>query len=85
MKKIGLGTLLILCLAATVQPQEKPPRLLFHAAQCLASKKFLPPSKAAELTFGYVLDEKSIRARNLLTLFNMRHQIARTVRFMQFS
>ena len=59
MKKIGLGTLLILCLAATVQSQEQPPRLLFHAAQCLASKKFLPSSKAAKLTFGYILDEKS--------------------------
>lgn len=66
MKKIGLGTLLILCLTATVQAQEKPPRLLFHAAQCLASTKFLPPSKAAELTFGYVLDEKSYPGQKLI-------------------
>lgn len=66
MKKIGLGTLLILCLTATVQPQEQPPRLLFHAAQCLASKKFLPPSKAAELTFGYVLDEKSYPGKKVM-------------------
>lgn len=67
MKKIGLGTLLILCcLAATVRSQEQPPRLLFHAAQCLASKKFLSSSKATVLTFGYVLDEKSYPGQKLI-------------------
>jgi hypothetical protein len=66
MKKIGLGTLLILCLAATVWSQEQPPRLLFHAAQCLASKKFLSLSKATMLTFGYVLDEKSYPGQKLI-------------------
>ena len=59
MKKIGLETLLILSLGTAVQSQERPPQLLFHAAQCLASRKFLPSSKAARLAFGYLLDQKS--------------------------
>lgn len=59
MKKIAFGTLFILFLAATVQSQGQPPKLLFHAAQCLAAKKFLLSSKSSKLTFGYILDEKS--------------------------
>ena len=85
MKKIWLGMLLALCLAATVQAQKEPPQLLFHAAQCLASKKFLPSSKAGELTFGYLLDGSRIRVRKFFFLSNMRPRLARTVRFMQCS
>lgn len=59
MKKIAFGTLLIVCVAANAQSQQQPPELLLRTAQCLAVKKFLPPSKSARLTFGYFFDEKS--------------------------
>ena len=59
MKNIALRALLLICLTATVLSQEKHPQLLFHAAQCLEAKKFLPSSKSTKLTFGYFLDEKS--------------------------
>ncbi|MGH9687504.1 MAG: hypothetical protein ACRD5K_10470 [Candidatus Acidiferrales bacterium] len=57
MKCIALGVLL--SLAATARSQQQPPKLLFRSVQCLAAKNFLPTSKAPNLSFGYVLDEKS--------------------------
>jgi hypothetical protein len=58
-KNIGFAVLLLTCVAGTAWPQEQPPQLLLHAAQCLEAKQFLPSSKATKLTFGYFLDEKS--------------------------
>jgi hypothetical protein len=45
--------------ALAVFAQEQPPKLLVQAAQCLAVKKNFPRSTATELTFGYLVDEKS--------------------------
>lgn len=70
MKKIALGTLLLICLTASVRSQEQPPQLLFHAAQCLEAKKFLPPSKSRRLTFGYFLDEKSYPGDKVVYVVN---------------
>lgn len=66
MKKIALWALLVLCLAAAVQSQERTPKVLLRAAQCLAAKKFLPASKARKLTLGYVLDKKSYPGRKVV-------------------
>lgn len=70
MKKIALGTLLLICLTATVRSQEPPPQLLFHATQCLEAKKFLPFSKSTKLTFGYFLDEKSYPSDKVIYVVN---------------
>lgn len=59
MKRILLAGLLLISLAAFVESQERPPQQLLRAAQCLAVKKFLPPAKAPQITFGYLLDDKS--------------------------
>ena len=39
--------------------QEQTPDVLLHAAQCLSMKKFLAPTNASVLSFGYLLDFKS--------------------------
>ena len=54
-----LGISLLISLTAAARSHDQPPRLLLRAAQCLEAKKFLPPSSAIELTFGYFLDENS--------------------------
>lgn len=59
MRKITLAISLLICLAAAAGSKDQPPQLLLRAAQCLEAKKFLPPSNAEKLTFGYFLDEKS--------------------------
>jgi hypothetical protein len=70
MKKIALGTLLLICSSLTVRSQEQPPQLLLHAAQCLETKKFLPPSKSTRLSFGYFLDEKSYPGDKVIYVVN---------------
>jgi len=39
---------------------------LTHAAHCLATKHFLPLSKHRELTFGYLVDEKSYPGQKIM-------------------
>lgn len=63
MKCVLLGTLLSLSCAAHAQDQGHA--LLHRAVHCLAAKNFLPPSKAAEGTFGYLLDEKSYPGKKM--------------------
>jgi hypothetical protein len=58
----------LICLGATVYPQEQAPQLLFRAAHCLAVKDFLPSSRAKTVSFGYVLDEESYRPEKELYL-----------------
>jgi hypothetical protein len=51
---------MLACLGSTVAfAQNADASLRLGAAQCLAAKKFLPPTNAKMLTFGYFLDEKS--------------------------
>jgi hypothetical protein len=57
LKPVLLGALI--CLSCASRAQEEGAALLPQAVHCLAAKKFLPPSKMADGTFGYVLDEKS--------------------------
>jgi len=66
MKNIALGALVVVALVATVQAQVKPPKLLIHAIQCVAAKKFLSSSKVPKLTFGYLLDEGSYPGRKVV-------------------
>lgn len=66
MKSVAVGALLLFCVAATVQSPGQAPRFLFHAAQCLAAKKFLPSLKTRKLTFGYTVDEKSHPGRKVV-------------------
>jgi hypothetical protein len=40
--------------------------ILAEAAQCLAAKNHLPPSKATVVSFGYVLDAKSYPGEKVL-------------------
>jgi hypothetical protein len=60
----------ILGSAATACPQGEPPLMLLRAAQCLASKQFLPPAKSSRMSFGYFLDEKSYPAERVLYVVN---------------
>lgn len=64
MKCVLLGTLILLSCAAHAQDQGRA--LLHRAVHCLAAKNFLPPSKAKEGTFGYLLDEKSYPGKKML-------------------
>jgi hypothetical protein len=57
LKPILLGTLI--CSSCAGHAQDEGAALLPQAVHCLASKNFLPPSKMADGTFGYVLDSKS--------------------------
>jgi hypothetical protein len=50
----------------TPNAQDDGTVLLHRAAHCLAAKNFLPPSKAEERTFGYLLDEKSYPGEKML-------------------
>jgi hypothetical protein len=60
--------LLMVCLCTPICGQEQPQQLLMGAAQCLVAKKFLLPSKAKTLTFGYVIDQKSYPGEKVLYL-----------------
>jgi hypothetical protein len=70
MRKIALGIPLLICLAATTRSQERPPQLLFRAAQCLEAKEFLPSANATKLTFAYFLDEKSYPGDKVVYVVN---------------
>ncbi|MGI0133519.1 MAG: hypothetical protein ACREBW_00980 [Candidatus Micrarchaeaceae archaeon] len=59
MNKITLALLVLASFAATARSQEQAPQLLIRAAHCLAVKHFFPRSKVAQITFGYLIDEKS--------------------------
>ena len=65
-----LATWLLVFLGVTVHSREQTPQLLFRAAHCLAIKNFLPSSKATNLTFGYLLDEKSYPGDRVIYLVN---------------
>lgn len=64
MKCVLLGGLLYPSCAARAQDQGHA--ILHRAAHCLAAKNFLPPSNAAEVTLGYLLDEKSYPGKKML-------------------
>jgi hypothetical protein len=57
--KLLLAVTMLMMLSVGANAQEHPPDLLVHAAQCLAAKDFLAPSKSTALNFGYLIDEKS--------------------------
>ncbi len=59
---LGIG----ICLSCAAHAQDRGPELLHRAVHCLASKNFLPPSKAAKRTFGSLLDEKSYPGKKML-------------------
>jgi len=64
MKSVFLG--MLICLSCAGRAEDEGAALLHHAIHCLAAKKFLPPSKMAEGTFGYLLDEKSYPGEKML-------------------
>jgi len=64
MKHVLLGVLI--CVSCTAHAQDEGAVLLNRAVHCLAAKDFLPPSKAAKRTFGYLLDEKSYPGEKML-------------------
>ena len=64
MKPVLLG--IVMCLSCVVHAQDDGTVLLHQAAHCLAAKNFLPPSKAVERSFGYLLDEKSYPGEKML-------------------
>ena len=64
MKLVLFG--LVMCLSFVSNAQDDGTVLLRRAAHCLAAKNFLPPSKARETTFGYLLDEKSYPGEKML-------------------
>jgi len=70
MKKIAPRALLLICSTVVAYSQERPPLVLIHAAQCLEAKKFLPPSNATNLTFGYFLDDKSYPDEKVIYVVN---------------
>lgn len=70
MRKVSLALLLAAGLAVTASAQPRPPQLLMGAAHCLAAKEFLPPSKAATLSFGYFLDEESYPGDKVVYVIN---------------
>jgi hypothetical protein len=65
-KKIALAMLLLASCTATACPQERSPQLLSRAAHCLAVKNFFPRSKVTELTFGYLVDQKSYPGKKVM-------------------
>lgn len=64
MKCVFLG--MLICLSCAAHAQNHDQELLHWAVHCLAVKNFLPPSKAADGTFGYLLDEKSYPGKKIL-------------------
>lgn len=61
--RILAAIVLVLAVCVNAHAQQQTPSVLLHSAQCLAANKFLPASKAAMLSFGYVVDQKSYPAR----------------------
>ncbi len=48
-----------ICLNVSAHAQQQPPKVLLDAAHCLAIKGFLPATKTATLSSGYLVDSKS--------------------------
>lgn len=57
---------MVICLRCAAHAQDQGQELLHRAVHCLATKNFLPPSKAAKRTFGSLLDEKSYPGKKML-------------------
>src|ERR1700683_4270374 len=70
MKNACLALLLLSSLTDAIYAKEQPPKLLVNAAQCLATKQYLPSSKAMTLIFGYLVDAKSYPGQNVLYVVN---------------
>jgi hypothetical protein len=70
MKKLTLALLLLASCAVKARSQEQPPQLLIRAAHCLTAKHFFPRSKVTELTFGYLVDEKSYPGIKVMYVVN---------------
>ncbi|MDR3411508.1 MAG: hypothetical protein P4L87_11295 [Formivibrio sp.] len=66
MKKLALALLLVACFAVKARSQEQPPQLLLRAAHCLSVKSFFPSKTVQELTFGYLVDEKSYPGKRVM-------------------
>jgi hypothetical protein len=64
LKPVLLG--ILICLSSAGHAQDDRAALLHQAVHCLAAKQFLLPSKVADGTFGYVLDEKSYPGEKML-------------------
>lgn len=64
LKLVLLG--MLICVSRADRAQDEGTPLLHQAVHCLATKKFLPPSKMADGAFGYVLDEKSYPGQKML-------------------
>ena len=64
--QIARLALLVGRLSTIVPAQAQAPRLLLQGAQCLAAKKFLPPSGGSAASFGYVVDAKSYPGQKVL-------------------
>ena len=67
--KLALLTTAI-CLSCAAHAQDDGVMLVQQAAHCLAAKGFLPHADYKELTFGYLLDEKSYPGKKLLYVVN---------------
>jgi hypothetical protein len=68
MKRVLL--LMVICLSCAAHAEDHGAVLLRRAAHCLAAKSFLPPTKTAKMTFGYLLDEKSYPGEKMLYIVN---------------
>lgn len=72
----GLVLILLTCLVAAAGAQEPgpPPKLLIDAGHCLATAQGDPLNlaarQAAQVELGYVVDSKSLRGADLLTVVN---------------
>lgn len=60
------GIALTVCLTIAVHAQGQSPKLLRDAARCLATRNYLPPSKAKTLSSGYLLNAKSYPGQKVL-------------------
>jgi hypothetical protein len=67
---INVAILLMISLSATVRSQVQVPQLLIRATHCLAVKDMIPSLKAAKLSFGYLVDEKSYPGEKVLYIVN---------------
>lgn len=68
---IKLASLAMVGILSCAGHAQDPGKVLLHqAAECLAAKGFLPHAKAAKLTFGYLLDEKSYPREKMLYVVN---------------
>jgi hypothetical protein len=70
--KLALLTTAI-CLSFIAHAQDDGVILVKQAAHCLAAKGFLPHADYKELTFGYLLDEKSYPDKKLLYVVNYQN------------